>query len=321
MTDEGIPEPMRIPAALAGERVDRVVALLTGWSRADVQVLVERDAVLVGGKVVAKSHRLDTDDLVEVLDVPGHVSPPGPEPIAIDVVFEDADVIVVNKPAGLVVHPGAGNPGGTLVNGVLARYPDVAGVGDEMRPGIVHRLDRDTSGLLVVARSERAYRSLVEQLTTRAVERDYVALVWGEPESARGVIDAPIGRSESRRTRMAVRDEGRPARTRYEVTTTFEEPSCSLLTCHLETGRTHQIRVHLAAIKHPVVGDGTYGGIRQALRLERPFLHAAALAFEHPVTKERVSFTSPLPRELQVVLDRLERERAARDAAERNRDA
>jgi 23S rRNA pseudouridine1911/1915/1917 synthase len=300
-----LPEPVRVPAALAGERVDRAVALLTGWPRADVQALMERDAVLVDGRPVNKSHRLVSNALVEVLGTPAVARPPGPEPIAVTVVYEDADVIVVDKPAGLVVHPGAGNVSGTLVNGLLARYPDLASVGDTMRPGIVHRLDRDTSGLLVVARTEAAYQSLVEQLGTRSVEREYLALVWGHPKSARGLIDAPIGRSEARRTRMAVRDEGRPARTRYEVTARYESPVCALLTCHLETGRTHQIRVHLAAIKHPVVGDGTYGGRRDALVLDRPFLHAAALAFDHPRTGERVSFASPLPSDLRAVLDGL----------------
>jgi 23S rRNA pseudouridine1911/1915/1917 synthase len=306
MPDDDLPEPIRVPAALAGERVDRAVALLTGWSRSDVQHLVERDAVLVDGRPVAKSHRLETDALVEVLDAPAGAQPPAPEAVEVTVVYDDADVIVVDKPAGLVVHPGAGNADGTLVNGLLARYPDLVGVGDAARPGIVHRLDRDTSGLLVVARTAAAYDALVEQLTERSVDREYQALVWGTPKSSRGVIDAPIGRSEARRTRMAVRDEGRPARTRYEVIATYESPNCSRLVCHLETGRTHQIRVHLSAIKHPVVGDGTYGGRREALSLDRPFLHAAALAFDHPRTGERVSFTSPLPADLAAVLHDLD---------------
>jgi 23S rRNA pseudouridine1911/1915/1917 synthase len=204
-----------------------------------------------------------------------------------------------------VVHPGAGHSSGTLVNGLLARYPDLAAVGDEYRPGVVHRLDRDTSGLLVVARSPRAYESLVEQLTSREVERMYIALVWGKLASPRGLIDAPIGRSEARRTRMAVRDTGKPARTSYEVQREFDTPTCSLLECRLETGRTHQIRVHLAAIGHPVVGDATYGGSRQPLTLDRPFLHAAVLAFEHPTTGESMRFEEQLPEELASVLARL----------------
>jgi 23S rRNA pseudouridine1911/1915/1917 synthase len=298
-------EPITVPAALAGERVDRALALVTGWSRADVQTLLSRDAVLVGGRTVAKSHRLAEGDRIELLDAPASDEPPRPEPLPVNVVFEDDDVIVVDKPAGLVVHPGAGHASGTLVNGLLARAPALASVGDPARPGIVHRLDRDTSGLLVVARSPRAYESLVAQLSAREVAREYVALVWGAPDAPRGVIDAPIARSQARRTRMAVRDEGRPARTRYEVRAVFDDPRCSLLDCALETGRTHQIRVHLAAIDHPVVGDATYGGARQSLPLSRPFLHAAALAFDHPATGERMRYTSPLPDELQHVLDAL----------------
>jgi len=299
-------EPITVPASLAGERVDRAVALVTGWSRADVQTMLERDAVLVDGHPVAKSYRLAEGDVVDVVGVPEPDALPQPEPMALDVRFEDADVIVLDKPAGLVVHPGAGNAHATLVNGLLARDPTIAGVGEPMRPGIVHRLDRDTSGLLVVARTQPAYESLVAQLAARNVARNYVALAWGEFDAPRGVIDAPIGRSEARRTRMAVRDEGKPARTRYEVRASYESPRCTLLDCQLESGRTHQIRVHLAAVNHPVVGDATYGGARETLPLTRPFLHAAALAFEHPTTGERLEFTSPLPDELQGALEALD---------------
>src|SRR3954452_5212470 len=300
-----VPEPITVPAALAGERVDRAVALLTGWSRSDVQALIDRDAVLVGGQPVAKSHRLDAGDVIDVVDAPAPDAPPVAQDIAIDVVHADADVIVVEKPAGLVVHPGAGNPDGTLVNALLAYDPAIASVGDPMRPGIVHRLDRETSGLMVVARTQHAYDALVAQLSDRSVEREYVALAWGHFDAPRGVIDAAIGRSEARRTRMAVRDEGRPARTRYEVREEFAAPKVSLLDCRLETGRTHQVRVHLAAINHPIVGDATYGGSRQSLPLSRPFLHAAALAFVHPESGEVVRFSSPLPAELEALLEQL----------------
>jgi 23S rRNA pseudouridine1911/1915/1917 synthase len=167
----------------------------------------------------------------------------------------------------------------------------------------VHRLDRDTSGLLVVARSEAAYASLVGQLAERDVDRRYVALVWGRPASPRGMIDAPIGRSESRRTRMAVRGAGRPARTEYETVEVFDDPVCSRLECRLETGRTHQIRVHLSAIGHPVVGDATYGGVRDGIDLHRPFLHAVVLGFVHPVTGESLRFEEPLPPDLTAVLE------------------
>jgi 23S rRNA pseudouridine1911/1915/1917 synthase len=212
---------------------------------------------------------------------------------------------VVNKPAGVVVHPGAGHDRGTLVNGLLALFPEIASVGDPMRPGIVHRLDRDTSGLLLVARSARAYDALVAALAQHEVEREYVALVWGHLASPHGLIDAPIGRSEARRTRMAVRDAGKPARTEYRVEETFVDPVCALLTCGLETGRTHQIRVHLSAIGHPVVGDATYGGARDSLPLGRPFLHATRIGFAHPVSGAAMAFESPLPAELQGVLDQL----------------
>lgn len=300
-------EAIQVPGSLAGERVDRAVALLTGWSRADVQALVEAGSVLVGGARVAKSRRLAEGEIVEVLGEPEPDAPPGPEALPLVVRHEDPDVVVVAKPAGLVVHPGAGNPGGTLVNALLARYPEIAGVGDPLRPGIVHRLDRDTSGLLVVARSPLAYERLVAVLSERSVERRYLGLVWGHLDAQRGLVDAPIGRSQTRRTRMAVRDSGREARTEFAVVEAFDPPAVSLLECRLETGRTHQIRVHLAAIGHPVVGDAVYGGDRSSLPLRRPFLHAAALAFEHPVTGEPLRFEEPLPDDLEQVLASLRR--------------
>jgi len=300
--------PLTVPAALHGDRVDRALALLTGWPRSAVQDLIDGGAVLVDGRAVSKSHRLRAGAVLEVLDEPvlETGAPPVADPaLVVDVRFSDDDVVVVAKPAGLVVHPGAGHAGGTLVNGLLARFPEIGSVGDPMRPGIVHRLDRDTSGLLAVARSARAYDSLVAQLAARTVERGYVALAWGQMPSPRGLIDAPIGRSGARRTRMAVRSAGKQARTEYEVVETYARPECTLLACRLETGRTHQIRVHLAAIGHPVVGDATYGGSREQIVLARPFLHARTLGFDHPATGERLRFEEPLPEELQAVLDRL----------------
>jgi len=282
------------------------VALLTGWSRADVAVLVEEGAVRVGGQPVAKSRRLAESEEVEVEGEPEADVPPRPEPVEFAVLHADDDVVVVVKPAGLVVHPGAGHRDGTLAGGLLHRYPEIAGVGDPMRPGIVHRLDRDTSGLMVVARSPRAYEALVAALTAREIERRYTALAWGRFDAKRGTIDAPIGRSATRRTRMAVREAGKDARTGYEVTRQYEHPVCALVECRLETGRTHQIRVHLAAIDHPVVGDGTYGGDRNPLRPGRPFLHAHALALTHPTTGEHLEFSDPLPPELAAVLTALE---------------
>jgi 23S rRNA pseudouridine1911/1915/1917 synthase len=299
----------QVPAALEGERVDRVVSMLTGLPRSEVAGLVATGAVRLGDAVVAKpSTKVTAGDQLTV-DLPEPVEEPAavPEPeVEVPVVFEDEHVIVVDKPQELIVHPGAGNPTGTMVGGLLARHPELAGVGEPERPGIVHRLDRGTSGLLVVARTQEAYESLVSQLSSRSVERVYLALVWGHPTPATGVVDAPIGRSRRDPTRMAVSSTGREARTRYEVLRVFVDPiDASLLECRLETGRTHQIRVHLAAIGHPVVGDPRYRGKRVAFPLGRPFLHAHRLSFDHPATGERVSFESPLPPDLEAALHRL----------------
>ena len=295
-----------VPAALAGERVDRVVAMLTGLPRAEVAGLVDAGAVKLRGRVVSnRSTRVGEGDELEV-DVPDAVADTGaaPEPdVDVPVVYVDDAVIVVDKPQEMVVHPGAGNASGTMISGLLARFPELAGVGEPERPGVVHRLDKGTSGLLVVARTHAAYDSLVEQLSSRTVERVYAALVWGHPAPPTGVVDAPIGRSRRDPTRMAVSSTGREARTRYEVRRRFTQPiDASLLECRLETGRTHQIRVHLAAIGHPIVGDPRYRGARTSFPVPRPFLHAERLTFTHPVTGERVSFESPLPADLEAVL-------------------
>jgi len=296
-------EELVVPASLAGERVDRAVALLTGWTRREVQDLVAAGGVLVDGRTVPKSHRLETDEIVELRGEPSAPGPPRPDPtVALVVRHEDDDVVVVAKPAGVVVHPGAGHTEGTLVHGLLAAYPEIASVGDPARPGIVHRLDRDTSGLLVIARTQRAYDELVRMMAAHEVERRYLALVWGHFDAPRGVIDAPIGRSPRRPTRMAVREGGRGARTSYAVQRAHDDPAVSLVECRLETGRTHQIRVHLQAVGHPVVGDAAYGGARAGLRLGRPFLHATALAFRHPVTGRPIEVVEPLPDELASLL-------------------
>ena len=294
-----------VPAGLAGERIDRAIAMETGWSRSEVQAVAAEGGVLVDGKLASKSQRRVEGQRVVVSHRPVDAAPPGPEAVPVEVRYADDDIYVVAKPAGLVVHPGAGHAHGTLVHGLLALDPAIASVGDPERPGIVHRLDRDTSGLMVVARTPAAYTELVAALTRRDVGREYVALVWGHPENIRGVIDAPIGRSTSRRTRMAVRREGKDARTVYEAREWFVHPDVARLDCRLETGRTHQIRVHLAAIGHPVVGDGSYGGNRPGIRLERPFLHASRLELAHPVTGEPLGFEEPLPPELAGALDAL----------------
>ena len=298
-----------VPAVLAGERVDRIVAMLTSLPRAEVARMVKEGRVTLAGKVVrTRSQRVEDGQLLEidVADTPETSSLEGDASVEVAVVHADDDVIVVDKPPGLVVHPGAGNPAGTLVHGLLARFPDLRGVGDPARPGIVHRLDKGTSGLLVVARSPVAYAALVQMMSERAVDRRYEAMVWGSPAADAGTVDAPIGRASRDRTRMAVSSSGREARTGYEVRRRWVRPEVSLLECRLETGRTHQIRVHLAAIGHPIVGDARYGGSRPAVAATRPFLHAARLSFAHPLSGVELTFASPRPPDLESLLQSLD---------------
>jgi len=253
-----------------------------------------------------KSFRLSGGEEVEVPNLPEAV--PAPPPAEPRIVWEDEHVLVIDKPPGLVVHPGPGHAGGTLVDALAGKI----GGGDPTRPGVVHRLDRDTSGLIALARSEEAHARLQELVRERALERGYVALVRGRPRSRTGRIEAPIGRDRSDPTRMSLdTDTPRDAVTHFEVDELW--PEYALLRVHLETGRTHQIRVHLSAIGHPIVGDPLYGGVRRRVpgdlravaHLSRPFLHAARLAFAHPADGRRMSFESPLPEDLQRVLDEL----------------
>ncbi len=294
MADDAVPAGEEIPAALDGERLDRVVALLTGASRSVATAAIDAGGVRVDGVVATSGKaRLKAGQYVDVtaIDLPA-ATPPEPDPsVPVTVVYEDADVIVIDKAPGVVVHPAPGNPDGTLVNGLLARFPELVGVGETHRPGIVHRLDAGTSGLLAVARTAAAHAALVGALAKRQVTREYLALVWGHLVNAAGLIDAPIGRSPRDPMRMGVVVDGRPARTRYEVEREYADPAVSLVRCWLETGRTHQIRVHLAAIGHPLVGDWLYG-TRNA---GRPMLHAAEIALTHPLTNEPLRVTAPLP--------------------------
>jgi 23S rRNA pseudouridine1911/1915/1917 synthase len=291
-----------VPAALAGERLDRIVAFVLDVSRSVATAVIEAGGVEIDDEP-ARSGKVRLVEGQTVAVDPDAVpvdEPPGPDPtVTFAVVHVDDHVIVVDKPAGLVVHPGAGNPDGTLVNGLLARFPEIAAVGEPVRPGIVHRLDAGSSGLLVVARTPAAAESLIDQFATHAATRAYLALVWGHPAAPHGVIDAPIGRSRRDPLRMAVVADGRWARTEYRVLARYDQPAeLALLECRLETGRTHQIRVHLSSINHPLVGDPTYGQRRPRLQVERPFLHAAELAFDHPATGERVTFRSELAADL-----------------------
>lgn len=305
-----------IPATLEGERVDRVVAAFTDLPRATIAKMVDRGAVRLNGKPAkSRGFKVVEGQTLEIdIPEPEDDIPFAESGIQFKVIYKDDAVIVVDKPAGLVVHPGNGHQTGTMVNGLLERFPDIAETlpGDVSRPGIVHRLDAGTSGLLAVARTQDAYNKLVSALKARTVERRYLTLVWGDVQPDRGVVDAPIGRAQSDRTKMSVSATGRTARTRYEVLQRGEDPSVSLVAAQLETGRTHQIRVHLAAIGHPVVSDKRYNGIRQGIQLSRPFLHARSLRFKHPVTDEEVYFESPLPEDLLKVLKKLGLEGAAK---------
>jgi 23S rRNA pseudouridine1911/1915/1917 synthase len=326
-----MPERLPIPPTLDGERLDRVLCLIWDLPRSEATQLIAGGRVLIDerpesvrAKRVTTGQELtvflnereeskglageaggDDGDLLEV-EVPAVADAAAAEAepeVDVPVVHVDDDVIVVDKPAGLVVHPGAGQSTGTLAQALLGRFPDLAGTGDPERPGIVHRLDKGTSGLLVVARSPAAYTSLVAQLAARSVDRRYLALAVGTVETDAGTIDAPVGRRSTDRTRMAVVAGGRPARTHYRVLARYTEPAAAtLVECKLETGRTHQVRVHLAAIGHPVVGDSRYGGGRQTIPVDRPFLHAAELAFDHPTSGARCRFESPLPPDLEAVL-------------------
>lgn len=295
-----------LPAALHNERLDRIVALIADISRSDASALVEAGGASVDGIVaVSGKVRLREGQSVEVDTgkIPVPELPTADASVVVTVVWQDDDMVVINKQAGLVVHPAAGHRGGTLVNGLLALYPEMSQVGEAMRPGIVHRLDVGTTGLMVAARTQRAYDALVAALGDHDVTREYEALVWGHLESPSTVVDAPIGRDPRDPLKMAVARDGKWARTHVTQVETFDEPAdLARVKCSLETGRTHQIRVHLAAIGHPVVGDATYGGARSALRASRPMLHAARLSFVHPFTDEVVEFVAPLPEDMAALL-------------------
>jgi 23S rRNA pseudouridine1911/1915/1917 synthase len=304
---------LTVEAADAGERLDRWLASrLPAQSRARLQALVASGHVRVDGVKSRASFRLKTGQLVEV-EIPAPVpAEPQPEAIALVVVYEDPQLMVIEKPAGLVVHPGAGNASGTLVNALLHHARDLSGIGGVLRPGIVHRLDRGTSGLMVVAKDDATHQELARQFAARSVSKEYLAVVLGVPTRKSGAIEGLIGRDPSHRKKMAVGvPRGRQARSSYEVLEALD--AAALLRVRIQTGRTHQIRVHLASLGHPVAGDRTYGGkrtpgcrrpeARAALEsLARPALHAARLAFVHPSSGERLSFTSPLPPDLRALV-------------------
>jgi 23S rRNA pseudouridine1911/1915/1917 synthase len=302
-----------VPADAGGVRLDRfLVSVLAGRSRAQVQRLIRDGCVRVDGGAARANQAIRTGQTVDIV-VPEPVEPtPQPEAVPLNIVYEDADLVVVDKPAGMVVHPAAGHGSGTLVNALLHHVTDLSGIGGELRPGIVHRLDRGTSGLMVVAKHDRAHEALARQFRDREVEKEYVALVWGEVMAGRR-IDEPIGRDPANRKRMSARARRARAAVTRIVRVEHLGPALTLARVAIHTGRTHQIRVHLSAIGHPIVGDALYGGVRRRVpgdlravaHLQRPFLHASRLAFMHPGDGRRMEFTSPLPEDLQQVLDEL----------------
>jgi len=307
---------LEVAADQAGERLDRYLAsVLPGHSRSQVQRLIEQGHVRVEGREVRANLLIKAGDRIAVVVPAPSPATPEAEDIPLTVLYEDADLIVIDKPAGMVVHPAAGHASGTLVNALLHHVQDLSGVGGELRPGIVHRLDKGTSGVMVVAKHDKAHEELSRQFAAREVEKEYLALVWGEVMAGRR-IDAPIGRDPNNRKKMSS-ESARLRRTRAAVTRIVRaEHFGRMLTMTqvaIHTGRTHQIRVHLSAIGHPIVGDALYGGVhrrvpgdlRAVTHLDRPFLHAAHLVFQHPEDGRKMEFVSAMPEDLQKVLDEL----------------
>ncbi len=307
-----------------GRRLDVYVSeQLPDLSRSLVQKLIADGHVTVNSVVQRASYKVQRGDMIEVVVAPPQPTDITAEQIPLDIVFEDDQIIVINKPKGMTVHPAPGSAHGTLVNAILAHSNDLSGVGGVERPGIVHRLDKDTSGLLVVAKTDQAHRSLQEQIQSRTAERRYIALLWGETRFNEAVVEAPIGRHPSDRQKMAVikdtsRHTAREALTRLTVLERFR--GFTLLEAKLDTGRTHQIRVHCSFIGHPVVGDPTYGGTKRAIPssysklqqtelarliegLRGQALHAFSLSFNHPITGERLSFDAPMPSDMTALID------------------
>jgi 23S rRNA pseudouridine1911/1915/1917 synthase len=306
------PVEFTVPSDFSGQRLDRfLVSMLEGRSRSFVQKLIEDGRITIAGREARPNLSMREGDRV-LVDVP-EVAPSmvSSEALPLDVLYQDADLAVINKPSGLVVHPGAGHASGTLVNALLHHITDLSGIGGESRPGIVHRLDRGTSGVMVIAKNDSAHQELSRQFQDREVEKEYVALVWGVVQAGRR-IDAAIGRDPVNRQKMSARAKhARSAVTR--ITRARHLPGITLCQVAIHTGRTHQIRVHLSAIGHPIVGDAVYGGVRRRIpgdlralqRLERPFLHAERLVFTHPRDQRRMEFSAPLPDDLLQVLKEL----------------
>jgi 23S rRNA pseudouridine1911/1915/1917 synthase len=315
-------EEVTVADADSGERLDRLLARqIAALSRTRLKALILDGAVAIGGRTILDpGHRVNAGDRIAVTVPPPEEAEPQGENIPLNIVYEDDQLIVIDKPSGLVVHPAAGHATGTLVNALIAHCGDsLSGIGGVKRPGIVHRLDKDTTGLMVVAKTDKAHKALADQFAdhgrTGPLQRGYLAFAWGAPDRPKGTVDAPIDRHPHARDKMAVRQSGREAITHWQVLERYpgpdKKPLASLIECHLETGRTHQIRVHLAHIGHPLIGDSTYGpgfrtksallapGAREALEdLGRQALHAYLLGFEHPASGEELVFRSELPADL-----------------------
>jgi 23S rRNA pseudouridine1911/1915/1917 synthase len=320
MTTTSSLRQITVPPEADGQRLDKWLTTVLGGPRAGVQHHIAAGQVMLGGKPVKKNHTVKSGEIFTAMTLPPPpVSTLVPQDIPLNVVHEDEAVCVINKPAGLVVHPGAGNPDGTLANAVAFRFKNLSDVGGPLRPGIVHRLDKDTSGLLLVAKTNAAHRFLSRQLADRTLSRVYWALVWGTPDPAQGEIEKRLGRHPGDRTKITVDPEGRYALTKYRVLRSWD--FASELELELATGRTHQIRVHLNSNGHPVLGDEIYGGKKTEMTrlpavyrpraagmyraLTRLCLHARALKFIHPDSGKELRFTAPLPPELQAVIKSL----------------
>ncbi len=306
MSEQPNDRVISIQAETTGQRLDHcIVEALPDLSRSEVQRLIKAGQVLVNNTPSKPAYRLEQGDEITVSLPTSSPDVVEPEDIPLTIVYEDGDLAVIDKPAGMVVHPAFGNRSGTLVNAALSRWPEMREVGGEERAGIVHRLDKETSGLLVLAKNTASLEALQAQFKTRTVYKCYIALVEGVPGNSSGLIDAPIGRDPKQRKRMTVARDGRPAETRYDL---IEDLGTNaLLSLVLHTGRTHQIRVHLAWLGHPVVGDTVYGYRKQRIKMKRLFLHAADLHIDSPGTGERLEFQAPLPDSLENILDKLRR--------------
>ncbi len=296
-----------ILTATQAVRSDKFISeQLEDMTRSFIKKLFDDGSITVNGAVVKPSAKLAVGDVIEILVPEPKTAQVKPQNIPLDIVYEDSDVLVINKPRGMVVHPAAGNEDGTLVNAVMFHCGDnLSAIGGVLRPGIVHRIDKDTTGLLAVAKNNAAHLALSEQLKDRSLSRTYYALVHGNIREDKGTVDAPIGRSLADRKKMAVMKDGREAVTDFEVAERFGK--YTLVCCKLRTGRTHQIRVHMRYIGHPIVGDRTYGVKSEEFTLDGQLLHAGSIGFIHPSTGERLSFEAPLPKDFAAVLQRLRR--------------